>query len=215
MDSLTMAEIRIGAFSFAPVDTTVCAGQLLQISDFQAIFALVGDIYGGDGRVTFGVPDLRGRFPLGTTGGTGPGLQYYQIGQRGGYYQNTLTVNNLAAHNHTATFTSTGGTTPVSASVTVNAHTGKGDSNDAGGKYWATGEAKDGLNAYPVESAYSGIKNTTMASDAVEVALSGGGSTGGVVTIHKTGSNTPFSIQNAYQGINYVFALDGLFPSRN
>ncbi len=214
MDALTLAEIRIGGFNFNPRYTTYCAGQLLTISQFNAVYSLVGTSYGGDGRVTFGIPDLRGRFPLGATGGTGPSLPSYQLGQKGGNYFNVLNEDNLAAHNHTATFTPTGGTSPISASVTVNAHTGKGDSNDAGGKYWATGEAKDGLNSYPVESGYSSTPNTTMASDAVEVVVSGGGS-GGTVDVNNTGLNEPFSIQNAYLGVNYVFALQGYYPARN
>jgi microcystin-dependent protein len=213
MDALTIAEIRIVGFGFNPRDTTYCAGQLLPIMDYQAVYALVGDYYGGDARVTFGVPDLRGRFPLGATGGTGPGLPPYQLGDRGGNWLNNLHESNLAKHTHTATFTSSG--TPISADVTVNAHIGKGDSNDAGGKYWATGEAKDGLNAYPVESGYSSTTNTTMASNAVEVEVSGGGSAGGDVEVEDTGSSAPFSIQNPYQGVNYVFALDGMFPARN
>ncbi len=213
MDSLTMAEIRIGGFNFPPRDTTICAGQFLQINEHTAVYSLVGTLYGGDGRVSFGVPDLRGRFPLGATGGQGPGLPFYQLGQRGGDFENTLDEDNLAEHTHTAIFNSTG-TTPISATATVKAHTGKGDSNDAGSNYWATGEAKDGLNSYPVESGYSSTSNITMAKDAVKVDVSGG-EVSGIVTVQDTGQSAPFSIQNAYQGVNYVFALDGIFPSRN
>jgi microcystin-dependent protein len=214
MDALTIAEIRIGGFGFNPRYTTYCAGQLLEIAQYSTVYSLVGVTYGGDARVTFGVPDLRGRFPLGARGGQGPGLPLYQLGERGGNYHQILAVSNLAEHTHTATFTSSG-TTPIFADITVNAHIGKGDSNDAGGKYWATGEAKDGLNAYPVESGYSSTTNTTMASSAVEVEVSGGGSAGGYVEVEDTGSSTPFSIQNPYQGVNYVFALKGEYPARN
>ncbi len=55
------------AFNFAPRNYAFCAGQLLQISDFSALFALIGDTYGGDARTSMGVPDLRGRTPVGSS----------------------------------------------------------------------------------------------------------------------------------------------------
>jgi microcystin-dependent protein len=71
---------------------------VLPIADNTALFSLLGNIYGGDGRTTFALPDLRGRFP--TSQGSGPGLSIRQIGQRQGSDQSLLTVNQLASHTH-------------------------------------------------------------------------------------------------------------------
>ena len=94
-----LAEIRIVAFNFAPRGWATCDGQLLPISQNQALFSLVGTMYGGDGRTTFGVPDLRGRVPIHR--GTGPGLTPRTQGQSGGSETNVLNVNQLPAHSHT------------------------------------------------------------------------------------------------------------------
>ena len=95
-----LGEIRVFGFNFNPRDWAKCDGQLLQISQFNALFALLGTTYGGDGRTTFGLPDLRGRAPFHQ--GTGPGLTNRRIGERGGEEQTTLAVANLPPHNHTA-----------------------------------------------------------------------------------------------------------------
>ncbi len=77
-----IGEIRMVGFNFAPRGWAMCDGQLLPISQFTALFSLLGTIYGGDGEVTFALPDLRGRVPIHF--GNGPGLSSYQIGARGG-----------------------------------------------------------------------------------------------------------------------------------
>jgi len=86
------------AGNFAPRGWAFCDGQLLAVSQNDALFSLLGTIYGGDGRITFGLPDLRGRVPLHQ--GTGPGLSPRQIGNKGGSERNTLTVSNLPSHDH-------------------------------------------------------------------------------------------------------------------
>ena len=73
---------------------SICDGQILQINDFSALFSLLGTNYGGDGRTTFGLPDFRGRMPINT--GSGPGLQTFRLGQRGGDNKVTLAVDNFA-----------------------------------------------------------------------------------------------------------------------
>jgi len=93
-----IGQIQLFAFGWAPVGWAVCNGQLLAISSNTALFSLLGTTYGGDGRTTFGLPDLRGRVPLGL--GQGPGLGNYDLGQAGGTEAVTLTVAQLPAHNH-------------------------------------------------------------------------------------------------------------------
>jgi len=85
--------------NFCPRGWARTDGQLLAVSSNDALFSLLGTIYGGDGRTTFGLPDLRGRAIMHT--GTGPGLSPRRIGAKGGAEQMTLTTNNLPPHNHT------------------------------------------------------------------------------------------------------------------
>lgn len=93
-----VGEIRMFAGNFAPRGWAFCDGQLLAVSQNDALFSLLGTIYGGDGRTTFGLPDLRGRIPL--HAGTGPGLSPRRLGSKGGSERETLTVNQLASHSH-------------------------------------------------------------------------------------------------------------------
>ena len=88
-----LSEIRIMSFGFAPKGWALCDGQILPINQNQALFSLLGTTYGGDGRVTFALPDLRGR----TAVHTGGGLAY---GERGGEPAHTLTITELPAHVH-------------------------------------------------------------------------------------------------------------------
>lgn len=78
----TKAEIRLFAGTFAPRNWAFCRGQLLSTTQYTALFSLLGTQYGGDGRSTFGLPDLRGRTIIGQ--GRGPGLSSYEIGKKGG-----------------------------------------------------------------------------------------------------------------------------------
>jgi microcystin-dependent protein len=93
-----IAEVRIFAGTFAPRDWAFCNGQLLPIAQNTALFAVVGTIYGGDGRTTLGLPNLQGRAPMHP--GRGPGLTPRTLGQRGGTEQVTLTAAQIPAHNH-------------------------------------------------------------------------------------------------------------------
>ena len=93
-----LGEIRMFAGNFAPRGWAFCDGQLLAVANNDALFSLLGTLYGGDGRTTFGLPDLRGRIPVHT--GTGPGLSQRRLGAKGGAETETLTVNGLPAHHH-------------------------------------------------------------------------------------------------------------------
>lgn len=103
-----VGEIRMFAGNFAPRGWAFCDGQLLAVSQNDALFSLLGTIYGGDGRTTFGLPDLRGRIPL--HAGTGPGLTPRRLGDKQGEEQVTLTVNQLPNHSHDWQATSTNAT---------------------------------------------------------------------------------------------------------
>lgn len=94
-----VGEIRMFAGNFAPRGWAFCDGQLLAVSQNDALFSLLGTIYGGDGRTTFGLPDLRGRIPL--HAGSGPGLTPRRLGAKAGEENVTLTVNQMPNHSHT------------------------------------------------------------------------------------------------------------------
>jgi microcystin-dependent protein len=94
-----VGEIRMFAGNFAPRGWAFCDGQLLAVSQNDALYSLYGTIYGGDGRTTFGLPDLRGRIPI--HAGTGPGLSPRRLGSKSGAEKVTLTVNQVPSHSHT------------------------------------------------------------------------------------------------------------------
>lgn len=98
-----IGEIRMFGFGRTPNGWQACDGSLLPISEYDALFALIGTTYGGDGQVTFAVPDLRGRLPIHQ--GQGPGLSNYVIGQRAGTETVTLIQTQMPAHTHTAVAT--------------------------------------------------------------------------------------------------------------
>jgi microcystin-dependent protein len=93
-----LGEITMFAGSFAPRGWAFCDGQLLAISQNSALFSLLGTHYGGDGRTTFGLPELRGRVPI--HAGTGPGLSPRILGARSGSESVTLTPAQLSPHSH-------------------------------------------------------------------------------------------------------------------
>jgi microcystin-dependent protein len=88
-----MSEIRIMSFNFAPKGWAQCNGQLLPINQNQALFSLLGTMYGGDGRVNFALPDFRGRTAIHQGSG-------FIEGQRGGEEAHTLITSEMPAHNH-------------------------------------------------------------------------------------------------------------------
>lgn len=103
-----VGEIRMFAGNFAPRGWAFCDGQLLAVSQNDALFSLLGTIYGGDGRTTFGLPDLRGRLPV--HAGTGPGQPEVRLGAKFGAETVTLTVNQMPSHEHPFQASSAAGT---------------------------------------------------------------------------------------------------------
>src|SRR5215510_14547912 len=96
-----LGEIIMFGGNFAPRGWAKCQGQLMSISQNSALFSILGTTFGGDGVTTFGIPDLRGRSPLGD--GTGPGLAPMVLGEIAGVESKTLLTTNMPAHNHAVT----------------------------------------------------------------------------------------------------------------
>src|SRR5262245_59973946 len=89
-----LSEIKIMSFVYAPQGWALCNGQLMPINQNQALFSLLGTTFGGDGRVNFGLPDLRGRTPIHVGGG-------HTLGERGGEQAHTISISELPQHTHT------------------------------------------------------------------------------------------------------------------
>lgn len=99
-----IGQIQLFAFDFAPKGWLLCNGQLLSIAQYSSLFSLIGTTYGGDGVVTFALPDLRGRTPIGF--GQGPGLTDREIGEEAGTETVTLIAPQMPMHNHLLTVSS-------------------------------------------------------------------------------------------------------------
>ncbi len=134
-----LGEIKMFAGSFAPRNWALCDGQLLAVSQNEALFSLLGTIYGGDGRTTFGLPDLRGRVPV--HAGTGPGLSSHPLGQKSGAENVSLTPNQLPPHIHA-----------------MPAYNGFADKKEPGGNVPA--KADDGEQNYSSADSDSALKPT-------------------------------------------------------
>jgi microcystin-dependent protein len=124
-----LSQIEAFPFNFPPKGWAFCAGQLLPIAQNQALFALLGTTFGGDGRTNFALPDLRGRLANGF--GQGSGVANYTLGQRGGEETHTLTGTETPLHSHLINADNngtTGGTSTPGSGVTL----GAGYANEAG-----------------------------------------------------------------------------------
>lgn len=145
-----LGEIKIVGFNFAPRGWATCDGQLLAIAQNTALFSLLGTMYGGDGRTSFGLPELRGRLPM--HAGSGPGLTPRNVGYKSGTESQTLDVINMPSHAH-------GGTVVTS--------TSEGDRTDPSGAYLARPEE-------PFQP-YAGTTGGTMAGGSIQTYTEGGG----------------------------------------
>lgn len=169
-----IGQITLFAGNFAPRGWAFCDGQLLPISQNTALFSILGTTYGGDGRTTFALPDLRGRVPLHP--GQGPGLSNRQLGEAGGTENVTLLVNQMPNHTHAA-----------------QADAGTATQQNPTNHVLAS-------EAAGVTATYSSNPpNTTMNPQAI-------GATGG---------SQPHNNMPPFLGVNFIIALQGIFPSRN
>lgn len=105
-----VGEIRMFAGNFPPNGWMFCQGQTLPISENETLFQLIGTTYGGDGQETFNLPNLASRVPIHM--GTGPDGTTYQIGEPSGVEQVTLTTDQIPAHSHALTATTSAGNSP-------------------------------------------------------------------------------------------------------
>jgi microcystin-dependent protein len=191
-----MAESFVGQifllpFNFPPRGFAFCEGQLLPISQNTALFSLLGTTFGGDGRSTFALPDLRGRAPLGF--GQGPGLTDHPLGDAGGSENVTLLVPEIPQHAH-----------PVSlASLTAAARC----RNAAGNQQTPVGnvpavDASGGTAIYA-----SGAPDANMHPGAVSL--------GGSLSAASAGGGQPHTNMQPYLTLRFCIALQGVFPPRS
>lgn len=185
-DGACIGEVRMFAGNFAPRNWALCSGQLLAISQYTALFSILGTTYGGDGRTTFGLPDLRGRGPV--HAGTGNGLSNRRIGDRAGTETNILTTAQMPAHDHPAT-------TTVITSASANQGTSTSPQDNI--------PAKSGLGD-PDWSAPSDAD--TQLSDQMHDATT---------TLSNTGSGQGVNNMPPFTCVNFIICLAGVYPSRS
>jgi len=184
MDGVIGTIIMFGG-NFAPRNWAYCNGQLLPISQYTALFSIIGTTYGGDGRTTFALPDLRGRVPM--SSGQGPGLTDRRLGSQVGSETTALNTTNLPAHNHAASLHVS------SADATQNAASANSSI--------ATPGSTSGRTFTPTQGFNAASPDVTMNS--------------GSVLTGNTGGNIPFNNMQPSLTVNYVICLNGIFPSRN
>ena len=194
----TLGEIRLFAGNFAPRNWAFCEGQLIAISQNQSLYAVLGTIYGGDGRTTFGLPDLRSRVAVGT--GHGLGLSQYPLGYAGGQETNRLSVAQLPTHAHTATFSGTATTADLAA---FNGTPNESDGNNATSVASSNGE-RTPTSYLSNEASNASIKNSVT-----------GITSAGTIKVDDSGSSQMVENRQPYMAMNYIICMEGLFPSRN
>ena len=186
-----LSTILVWPPNFAPNGWALCAGQLMSISQNTALFSLLGATYGGDGIRTFGLPNLQGRVPVGA--GQGSGLSLYNLGDNGGVESVTLGINTMPQHSHSAT---------QNLSVSLPAATTTGTTNQPGPSV---------APAAPTDAARNPVN---IYSNATPNQNLGKPSISGTISIGLTGSGLPHENRQPYLAVNYIIALQGIFPSR-
>jgi microcystin-dependent protein len=161
-----LSEIKIISWNFAPKGWAFCNGQLMPINQNQALFSLLGTTYGGDGRTTFGLPDLRGKIPIHFGSG-------FDLGQKGGEENHTLTLQELPTHIHV-----------------LNVNNGTGNSTNPPNAVLAKAPA----NFYGAPNNLAGMNPGSVTN---------------------TGGSQPHNNMQPYLTLNFIIALQGIFPSRN
>ena len=183
-----IGEVKLFAGNFAPRGWAFCDGQILPIDGNQALFSILGNSYGGDGRTTFGLPDMRGRVAVGPR--TGPGLSTYREGNQGGTETNTLSTAQLPAHNHDAI-------------GIIKASNANATAKEPAGNYFASSiYAINRGNIVDVLS-YGATSDVEMNANAIEV------------RVGDTGSNQAANNRQPYLAMNYIICTYGIYPSRS
>jgi microcystin-dependent protein len=211
-----LGEVRLVGFTFAPRGNSLCQGQIIAVQANTALFSLLGTSYGGNGQQTFGLPDLQGRVAVGA--GNGAGLPVYTLGEKAGNYQAQLTINNLPSHTHSAT-SGAGTLNGTLSGATATGNISIPALNTAG----ATNVPNPNRSlaaSLATDPIYAPNPNTTLAPFSASLGVSGNVSIpvaqGGLpITVGATGSGIPVSTQPPFLAINYIIALQGIFPTRS
>lgn len=191
-----LGTIQPFAFNFAPRDWASCNGQTLAISQYNALFSLLGTYYGGNGTVTFQLPNLQGRLPIGQ--GSGTGLTPRVIGEYSGAESFVATLNNLPNHTHSLT-----GLTATTTVQLANPATNPANTPTAANSFIGTSGGGPGTaNIYSNQLGATPVQLQGVATNV----------TGTVAT---TGNGMPMEVMNPFLVINFSVALNGIFPSRN
>ncbi|WP_248918583.1 phage tail protein [Pseudomonas entomophila] len=191
-----LGQITLFAGNFAPRGWALCNGQILPIQQNAALFAILGTTYGGNGQSTFALPDLRGRGPV--HAGQGIGTDNILLGEAGGVTTNTLTLANMVPQN----LNIPAATVPVAIPATSGTAELDTPSNGA-----VLAKSVDTTGSGPEIKIYTATAtNTTLKPFNITVPAS---------TVTVQGSNLPFTNQSPYLGVNFIIALEGIFPSRN
>lgn len=211
----TIGEIRMFAGNFAPRAWAFCQGQLLPISQNTALFSIIGTVYGGDGRTTFALPDLRGRTAIGP--GNGPGLSIRREGQRVGGEFNVLNTSQLPSHHHV-----------VNASSVINlAGTIDKDQLNNGLELYGTADAGSSQTPAGNMLAKTGLTDKEYAPSNNKVAMEKGSAAfladvpftaQAQVAAHLTANAGESQAINNMQpslAVYYIICLQGVFPSRS
>lgn len=189
-----IGEILTVAFNFAPLGTQPCFGQVISIQQNSALFTLIGTTYGGDGQITFGLPNLQSRVPLGY--GSTPGLSPYVLGQSGGAESVTLLATQMPAHAHG--FTPAGTLSAIQTKAT--------DQAPGGGSLFARSvDGVTGSTSLPQIYVPAGTTGTSVTLGGLNLAA-------GTTTV--AGGSTPHGNLQPYLAINYCIVLEGVFPTR-
>jgi microcystin-dependent protein len=179
----------------------------MAIAQNQALFSLLGTNFGGDGRTTFALPDLRGQVPVGM--GQGPGTVEREFASVFGQDEVTLTLDNLTMHQHIIQEIQPGQTVSVSSLATVNASNAQADKPNPKDGYWA--KSYSGSRITP---SYTSSPDITMASDAVLVDTTASFNASNLTTSSGGGSQ-PFSVNPPSLTMTYSICLYGIYPSRD
>jgi microcystin-dependent protein len=206
MDDYYLGTVMLIAYPWAPRNFALCQGQVIPITQNQALFSLLGINFGGDGQTTFGLPDLRGRVPVGQ--GQGPKTIDRPFAKQFGSDAIALTTSNLPSHNH-GIAQGSGQTVTATASATVNAKNAQANKLPPTGFYWARG-----YTGSAATQNYADTHDTTMAADAVQVSVTPTFNVSNLV-IGLTGLSQPFAGNPPSLPLNYSICTAGLYPSRD